>query len=523
MESFSLIRKRHQSKTVQNADSPRVKDNPRGDENSDSTICSEVSPEIPRACDSFHSLGIASWLSITLQGLAITKPTVVQARCIPQILQGQYIMACSKTGSGKTATFALPMLQNLAKDPYGIYAIILTPTRELAFQIAEQIKAFGQGIRAQVSVLTGGMDMMKQALEISQKPHILVATPGRLADLIQSCFDLTQIQNPFASVKYFILDEVDRLLDDCFYPCLKVIIDCICSPHHQHRNLTHLPQLLLFSATFTSGCHSLLTCKSEHSLFSHWVNIKPISLIHCYDGNIDHASDITRGIVDSNELLWAQMVDNLDQRYLLVPTQVKDAYLVYLLKEIWLQDESPKTAKSKHTNQYRHSVIVFVNKCRTAELVKIVLKQCGLSIATLHSRQKQRDRLASLQKFKNNLVPILVTTDLSSRGLDIPHVQYVVNYDIPANPVDYIHRVGRTARAGRKGLALSMVGERDIDLIQSIEQKMDKKLQLFHEIPSDEEPILKMLNKIMKIKRLGEIQLDENGFGERERLNNNKK
>lgn len=156
---------------------------------------------------SFSELGISKWLLKTLDDCKILSPTEVQKACIKPTLEGRDILACSKTGSGKTASFALPILERLAEDPYGVFAVVLTPTRELASQIADQFKLFGTNMNVRVELVTGGMDQNKQTLMLSEKPHVIVATPGRLAELLSS----TNLR--LNKVKFFVMDEADRLLD----------------------------------------------------------------------------------------------------------------------------------------------------------------------------------------------------------------------------------------------------------------------------------------------------------------------
>ncbi|KAJ1959965.1 putative RNA helicase, partial [Dipsacomyces acuminosporus] len=181
----------------------------------------EVYPAPPMC--TFSELDLDQWLVDSLKAMAITRPTEIQRACIKHILAGRDVIGGAKTGSGKTAAFALPILQKLSEDPYGVYALVLTPTRELAYQIAEQFNVLGKGVNIKVSVVIGGMDMVAQALELSRRPHVVVATPGRLADHIQSSANAIHFQR----VKYLVMDEADRLLTDTFAPDLAVIMDSI--------------------------------------------------------------------------------------------------------------------------------------------------------------------------------------------------------------------------------------------------------------------------------------------------------
>ncbi|KAI8855198.1 P-loop containing nucleoside triphosphate hydrolase protein [Chytridium lagenaria] len=315
----------------------------------------------------FTDLGLDSWLATSLSSMSIAKPTEIQKECIPPALIGRDVIGVAKTGSGKTAAFALPILQKLAENPYGVYALVLTPTRELAYQIAEQFRALGSSLNLRQSVVVGGQDMIAQALEMSKRPHVIVATPGRLADHIRSNLE----KSIFRKTQFLVMDEVDRLLDDSFSDDL----ECILSMLPPDR------QTLLFTATLTRAIESLN---------------KPKTLF-----NISFSFET---------------VDKLDQYYLLVPSA---------------------------------SIILFTGRCRNCERLRLMFQELGIRSTALHSLMSQNERLGSIAKFKGRIVNILLATDVGSRGLDIPSVDVVLNYDLPADATDYVHRVGRTARAGR--------------------------------------------------------------------------
>ncbi|XP_023240819.1 probable ATP-dependent RNA helicase DDX49 [Centruroides sculpturatus] len=278
----------------------------------------------------FKQLKLNDWLIKQCNKMGLVSPTPVQLHCIPEILSGKDCIGCSKTGSGKTLAFAIPVLQKLSEDPYGIFALILTPTRELACQIADQFRVLGKPINLELCLIIGGMDMMKQGKELARHPHIVISTPGRLADHLESCNTFT-----LKSIKFLILDEADRLLEGQF------------------------------------------------------------------------------------------------------------------------------------NNQFR--------KC---QILSMGLTSLGFENVSLHSMKAQRERFISLSKFKSNKVKILVATDVASRGLDIPTVDMVINYNIP-KPKTYIHRVGRTARAGRGGMAVTLVSQFDVDSVHKIENFINRKLSLY--------------------------------------------
>ncbi|KAI9207089.1 P-loop containing nucleoside triphosphate hydrolase protein [Polychytrium aggregatum] len=406
----------------------------------------------------FSELGLNPWLVDALKSLSIRTASEIQASCIPMILAGRNVIGSAKTGSGKTAAFALPILQKLAEDPYGVFALVLTPTRELAFQIAEQFRVLGAGINLKQSVVVGGMDMMAQAIELSKRPHVVIATPGRLVDHIHSSSNSIH----FKRLKFLVLDEADRMLEDTFADDLQVIL----------QQVPQKRQTLLFTATITKDIEGLQLDP----------NTQPF-VYKCaekYD-----------------------TVEKLDQRYLFIPSTVRDAYLAHILRN----DFDGKTA------------IIFTSKCRTCERIRVMLRELGLKSTALHAEMSQADRIGSLAKFKSNIVPILIATDVGSRGLDIPTVQVVINYELPADATDYIHRVGRTARAGRGGLAVSMVTERDINVLLNIEGKTKKKLT---EYKVEEQDVLEALNEVSLARRVANMHLADTNFGARRRINKEK-
>lgn len=362
-------------------------------------------------------------------------------------------MGIAQTGSGKTAAFALPILQKLEKDPFGVFALVITPTRELASQLAEQFRALGSSLPVKCAVVVGGMDTTTQAKALMDRPHVVVATPGRIRSLLQNDPDLPGV---FARTKYLVLDEADKVLDVGFEDELRVIFHCL--PKDR--------QTLLFSATKTSDLESLLQLSSNASYF-----------YEAYDG--------------------VKTVDSLKQQYIFINKTVKYVYLLHIL--------------SKLDDMGIRSVIVFVATCRTCQFLSLLLEELGVSAVGLHSHKPQPLRLASLNRFKSGKSPILLATDVASRGLDIPTVDLVINYDIPRDPFDYVHRVGRTARAGRGGFALSVVTENDINLIHEIEAKIGKQME---EFDCNEKEALDDITKIFKARRIVSMKMNDDGFEE---------
>lgn len=320
----------------------------------------------------------------------------------------------AKTGSGKTATFAIPILQRLAKDPFSVFALVLTPTRELAFQIADQFAALGKPMGLRQATIVGGLDFIKQGIELSHRPHMIVATPGRLADHISSGGSFS-----LARLKVLVYDEADRLLqNESFANDLRTITAAL--PARR--------QTLLFTATPLKP-----DCEFFESLH------KPV---HTFKVQSSTAT-----------------VASLKQDYVLMPSHVRHCYFVSLVRDLTASGSSG-------------SCIVFTSTCESCAELAFLLVEMGVPCAALHSEMSQSDRLSSLGKFRSNYVRVLVATDVASRGLDIAPVKVVLNFNVPKAVDDYIHRVGRTARAGRGGRAVTLMSEHDVELIQAIESKV---------------------------------------------------
>ncbi|KAJ2505156.1 putative RNA helicase [Coemansia sp. RSA 2052] len=450
----------------------------------------------------FRELGLDQWLVDSLGAMAITQPTEIQQACIRPTLEGRDIIGGAKTGSGKTAAFALPILQKLSEDPFGVFALVLTPTRELAYQIADQFNVLGKGVNIKVTVAIGGVDMMTQALELARRPHIVVATPGRLADHIESSSNAIHFQR----VKFLVLDEADRLLTDTFAPDLATIMDAI--PRRR--------QTLLFTATMTQSILDLRDRPPQPAEGEEAVSRAPF--VH---------------LCASDESTVASLVQN----YIFVPSHVKETYLVHLLMSNVAKlekrahnrladaqdsdsDDEPPSSKSRSKEKANSvgqdkSIIIFVGQCKTAESLRVMLHELGFRVTALHSKMAQQERLNSLGRFRAEAVRILIATDVGSRGLDIPSVEMVVNMHVPRDADEYIHRVGRTARAGRGGRAVTIMSERDIDLIHNIEERVGKKLEL---LPMSEKKVLDGMGKVLAAKRVAALHLLDIDFGARDKI-----
>lgn len=383
---------------------------------------------------SFAPLEVAPWLIVSLAAMAITRPTGIQKGCIPEILRGKDVIGGSRTGSGKTVAFTVPILQKWAEDPVGIFAVVLTPTRELALQIFEQVMAISAPQNLKAILVTGGVEMRPQAIALSQRPHVVIATPGRLADHV-----LTSGEDTIAGLRctrIVVLDEADRLLASGPGSMLSDVETCLSALPPSHER-----QTCLFTATLTPEVMALKSLPRGKDR-------PPISVCE----------------VDTSDIA---VPATLHQTYIQVPLTYREAYLHILLL-------TPLNAAKK-------SVIVFCNRTATANLLERLLRLLEHRVTSLHSLLPQQERTSNLARFRASAARILVATDVASRGLDIPEVDLVVNYDVPRNPDDYIHRVGRTARAGKNGEAITMVGQRDVALFLAIEARVGNKMDAFKE------------------------------------------
>ena len=443
----------------------------------------------------FAELGVCDWLCKSTAFMGFKKPTEIQKSCIPAILQGRDVLACAETGSGKTAAFALPILQRLSEDPYGVYALILTPTRELAMQISEQVRAFGSSFGVRVCLIIGGVNLIEQGLALAKRPHIVIATPGRMRHHLESA------QPPdISKAEYLVLDEADRLISGGFESELDIILSKM-SPKRK---------TLLFSATLTESLADLEKMALSNALR--------------FDLTKEH-----------------RIPERLKQNYLFMSAKIKTCYLLGVLHKLSLapsvttevynkgktnSDGTSKKKKRSSDNEitpidilngtggnnetHPRSAIIFVGTCQRCQEISEILLEMGVDCAPLHSLMNQTLRFQSLNKFKSHTTRILIATDVASRGLDIPEVDIVINYDLPKISSEYIHRIGRTARAGRKGRSLSFITQYDIELLQSIETFTTHKMILSTEI--EEMEILPLLNPVSKAMRLAQMKLLDSGF-----------
>ncbi|KAI4743789.1 DEAD-domain-containing protein [Aureobasidium sp. EXF-12298] len=390
-----------------------------------------------KAPKSFRDLGIIDALAESCEAMNFTKPTPIQAESIPLALQGRDIIGLAETGSGKTAAFALPILQALMETPSSLFGLVLAPTRELAYQISQQFEALGSLIGVKCAVIVGGMDMVPQAIALGKKPHIIVATPGRLLDHLENTKGFS-----LRTLKYLVMDEADRLLDLDFGPILDKILKVIPKERRTY----------LFSATMSSKVESLQRASLSNPMK---VSISSSSY---------------------------QTVSTLIQSYLFIPHKFKDIYLVYILNEFAGQ-----------------STVLFTRTVNETQRLAYLLRALGFGAIPLHGQLSQSARLGALSKFRAGSRDILVATDVAARGLDIPSVDLVLNFDLPPDSKTYVHRVGRTARAGKAGRAVSFVTQYDVEVYQRIEKALAKKLPE-HDAPRDQ--VMVFAEKVSEAQRV---------------------
>jgi ATP-dependent RNA helicase RhlE len=368
---------------------------------------------------SFDSLGLRAELLRAVAGQGYTVPTPIQAQAIPVVLSGRDLLGAAQTGTGKTAGFALPLLQRLAEKSntgshsparHPVRALIVTPTRELAAQVEEDVRTYGQHLSLKSTLVFGGVGIQPQIDALRRGVDVLVATPGRLLDHVeQKTVDLRQVE-------ILVLDEADRMLDMGFLPDIQRIIEL----------LPRKRQNLMFSATFSEDIRRL-------------------------SGSILQ-DPATVEVAPRNQA--AEMVQQLVYP---VDRDRKEALLAHLIRSHDL-----------------HQVLVFTRTKLAASRLAARLDREGIDAVAIHSDRSQPERTRALAGFKSGEIRILVATDVAARGLDIEDLPVVVNFELPWNPQDYIHRIGRTGRAGATGTAISLVCIDEVDLLRGI-QKMLKK------------------------------------------------
>ena len=412
--------------------------------------------------DSFEKMKLEKWILKIIKYLSYKEPTEVQKYVIPQILKDKSVIAISKTGTGKTASFCLPILSELSKNPFGLYAIILEPTRELVLQVEEKLKLFSTGFNLRMCSIIGGEDYTTQLKELDKIPHIIIATPGRLVSFLENNY-VKLVQN----LRYFVMDEFDQLLDETIKPDIDKII-------------TYLPDdriTLFFSATIMQTKEELKKYlgkndKEEIYYYNNNTDEKLEDLIK-NENELDKTKE-KDGNKKSSKIIPLKIKNRINEdislKYILVPQKLKEHYLLYLLRN-----------RYKDTN-----TLIFVNHVKQCDFLYNLCKLFEIKVSHLHSKMTQKNRRDDLQKFKGSMTNILISTDLASRGLDIKQCDLVINFDIPLSSLTFIHRAGRTGRIGNKGLCISLVSQYDVEVLNGIEEDLSADFKEIEDIDQDE-------------------------------------
>lgn len=370
----------------------------------------------------FKDLSLAAPLLKAIEKQGYETPTPIQQQAIPVVLTGKDLLGCAQTGTGKTAAFSLPILHNLLQAKSyekGIKALVLTPTRELAIQIDENIDAYAEFTNIRHKVVFGGVNINSQITDLRKGVDVLVATPGRLLDLIgQKVITLDK-------VAYFVLDEADRMLDMGFIHDVKRVVNLL--PKHR--------QTLFFSATMPDEIAKLANTILNHP---ERVEVAPIS----------------------------STAEKITQQVYAVEKADKPKLLTYLLKK-----------------ENMHTVLVFTRTKHGADRLVRTLKKDGTTAEAIHGNKSQNARQNALNAFKSNKLAVLVATDIAARGIDVDALQYVINFDLPNIPETYVHRIGRTGRAGASGLALSFCDTEERPYLQDIVNLINLPIPVNNEHP----------------------------------------
>lgn len=364
---------------------------------------------------SFTDLGLSDSVMRAVSEAGYEQPTPIQKQAIPQVLMGRDVLGCAQTGTGKTASFTLPMIDILgqgrakARMPR---SLILEPTRELAAQVADNFETYGKYTKLTTALLIGGVSFTEQFKKLDRGVDVLIATPGRLMDHVERGKVMMN------DVSFLVIDEADRMLDMGFIPDVEKIVSFITKNH----------QTLLFSATM------------------------PREIKRLADRFLSNPREITVGAPSS-------VVDTVEQALVVVPARGKRETLRKLLN-----------------SQDVNNALIFCNRKRDIGVLHRALEGYGFNVGALHGDMDQFQRMATLDKFKSGEIKMLVCSDVAARGLDIAAVSHVFNYDVPTHPEDYVHRIGRTGRAGRSGHAFTLAAPEDGKYVAQIERLAGKEI-----------------------------------------------
>jgi ATP-dependent RNA helicase RhlE len=362
----------------------------------------------------FRELGLDDDLLAAIEEMGYTEPTPIQCESIPLVLAGRDVVAAAQTGTGKTAAFALPLMQRLGRGKGKPLALVVSPTRELAQQIEKVAAVVGKHTGQRTCIVVGGVKYEPQVKRLKSGVEILVATPGRLIDL-QQRGDLD-----LSDVRVLVLDEADRMLDMGFWPSVR-------------RILAYLPaerQNLLFSATLSEDVTTIVGRMLHDPAF----------------------------VVIAVRGTTAEGVEQA-----LMPVE---------------QSQKPELLAGVLQRRGADRVLVFTRTKQRADMLETILARMGITVGVMHADRTQGARQAALEDFRAGKMEVLIATDIVARGIDISDISHVINYDVPENPEDYVHRIGRTGRAGASGYALTFVGPDEIVQLREIEYMLGRNLPI---------------------------------------------
>ena len=397
--------------------------------------------------DTYH---ISSAIKRNLSGLGFKRPTDIQYKAIPSIMKGEDVLAIAQTGTGKTAVFAIPIIDKIhraksSKRSWGIKCIVLVPTRELAAQIGSVFNDFSKHTKVKTVTVYGGVEQDPQIKKLADGIDVLVATPGRMFDLIsQGAINLQRVDT-------LVLDEADQMLDLGFIDDIKSI----------KRKLVKKHQTLFFSATINKEIKKLAFSQVKSSAIR--IQISPEDPV---SKNVSH---------------FVMFVEMDDKRF----------FLRRFIKD------NPDAR-----------IIVFVRTRVRAERVTKALERADIKASTLHGEKDQKERTEVMSLFKQGKINIMIATDVSARGIDIPDVHYVINYDLPEKSENYVHRVGRTGRGIKKGIAIAFCSKEEKERLEEIQQFLNKKIETIPVSKKEYTYTLSLSNEAQSIKELIQEQED---------------
>jgi ATP-dependent RNA helicase DDX47/RRP3 len=393
----------------------------------------------------FASYGMEEVLVEACTRMGFIQPTEIQKQILEHIKRRKHILALSRTGTGKTLAYSLPVLQHLLSEDRYFYCLVLLPTRELSQQVHLFLQELGKDIGLRTSLLIGGEDILLQGKSLAARPHIVIGTPGRVAYHMRNTKGFS-----LESLKYLILDECDRLLDGDFEGEVREVLE----------GSGNRKNILLFTATLTKRVDVL----------SREIMEKPI-------------------VIKSGDDREEKVPSALVQKYLFIPYKQKEAYLYCVVRGMGTE-----------------KILVFTGTCLGAEKMGRILSRMDVHAESIHGGKTQRARTQAIEDFRKGRANVLVATDVAARGIDVPGIKCVLNYDVPEYTKDYVHRVGRTARAGASGIAITLVSQYDVEDFQRIEHYVGEKM-LEYEIDKGEVP--EISEEIFEARREVEDEMKE--------------